>query len=167
MADKEINVNALPVKAAPSTGDKMLMIGAAEEYQIDYDQLASAILDKLSTKQYSELDTTAKTVLGALDELNGKNIFYGTAINYNDDMNDYTVPGIYYSSESAITQTLKNMPPEYISSGFALLVLPTSVKNGTIVQVIIKGVTADNIYARSQSTSQWYQWRKFSGTLMS
>ena len=82
-------------------------------------------------------------------------------------MNDYTVPGIYYSSESAITQTLKNMPPEYISSGFALLVLPTSVKNGTIVQVIIKGVTADNIYARSQSTSQWYQWRKFSGTLMS
>ena len=70
MADKPINT--LPVKTAPSTGDKMLMIGAAEEYQIDYDQLASAILDKLSTKQYSELDTTAKTVLGALDELNGK-----------------------------------------------------------------------------------------------
>ena len=72
MADNEINVNALPVKTAPSTGDKMLMIGSAEEYQIDYDQLASAILDKLATKQYSELDTTAKTVLGALDELNGK-----------------------------------------------------------------------------------------------
>ena len=75
MADNEINVNALPVKTAPAAGDKMLMIGAAEEYQIDYDQLASAILDKLSTKQYSELDTTAKTVLGALDELNGKSLF--------------------------------------------------------------------------------------------
>ena len=71
MADNEINVNALPVKTAPAAGDKMLMIGAAEEYQIDYDKLASAILDKLATKQYSELDTTAKTVLGALDELNG------------------------------------------------------------------------------------------------
>ena len=82
-------------------------------------------------------------------------------------MNDYTVPGIYYSSSSAITQTLKNKPPEDISSGFALLVLPTSEKNGTIVQVIIKGVTADNIYARSQNTSQWHQWRKFSGTMMS
>ena len=80
MADNEINVNALPVKTAPSTGDKMLMIGSAEEYQIDYDQLASAILDKLATKQYSELDTTAKTVLGALDELNGKSIFL---INHN------------------------------------------------------------------------------------
>ena len=73
MADQKIN--ELPTKTAPSTGDKMLMIGAAEEYQIDYDQLASAILDKLSTKQYSELDTTAKTVLGALDELNG-NMFF-------------------------------------------------------------------------------------------
>ena len=70
MADQKIN--ELPTKTAPSTGDKMLMIGAAEEYQIDYDKLASAILDKLATKQYSELDTTAKTVLGALDELNGK-----------------------------------------------------------------------------------------------
>lgn len=70
MADQKIN--ELPTKTAPSTGDKMLMIGAAEEYQIDYDKLASAILDKLATKQYSELDTTAKTVLGALDELNSK-----------------------------------------------------------------------------------------------
>lgn len=70
MADQKIN--ALPVKTSPTAGDKMLMIGAAEEYQIDYDQLASAILDKLATKQYSELDTKAKTVLGALDELNSK-----------------------------------------------------------------------------------------------
>ena len=87
MADNEINVNALPVKTAPAAGDKMLMIGAAEEYQIDYDQLASAILDKLSTKQYSELDTTAKTVLGALDELNGKsiNLFKKVSVPANTD----------------------------------------------------------------------------------
>ena len=81
MADKPINT--LPVKTTPSTGDKMLMIGAAEEYQIDYDQLASAILDKLSTKQYSELDTTAKTVLGALDELNGNMPIFSNAGSHN------------------------------------------------------------------------------------
>lgn len=100
-------------------------------------------------------------------EQNSKNIFYGTAINSNDDMNDYTVPGIYYSSSSTVTQTLKNTPPEDISSGFSMLVLPTSSKNGTIVQVIIRGVTAEAIYARSQNTSQWYQWRKYSGSIMS
>lgn len=164
MADQKIN--ALPTKTAPVTGDKCLMSGAAEEYLIDYDKLATAILNKLTSKKFT-LDQGTKTLIAAINELNSKNIFYGTAINYNDDMNDYTVPGIYYSASSAVTQTLKNKPPEDISSGFALLVLPTSEKNGTIVQVIIKGVTADNIYARSQNTSQWYQWRKFSGTMMS
>lgn len=72
MADQKIN--ELPTKTAPSTGDKMLMIGAAEEYQIDYDKLASAILNKLSTQSFSSLDTTSKTVLGAIDELNSKTI---------------------------------------------------------------------------------------------
>ena len=73
MADQKIN--ALPTKTSPSTGDKMLMIGTAEEYQIDYDQLATAILNKLSTQSFSSLDTTSKTVLGAIDELNSKIIF--------------------------------------------------------------------------------------------
>ena len=77
MADKAIN--ALPVRTAPTTGDKMLMIGAAEEYQIDYDKLASAILNKLSTQNFSSLDTTSKTVLGAIDELNSKTIFANNA----------------------------------------------------------------------------------------
>lgn len=70
MADQKIN--ELPTKTAPSTGDKMLMIGAAEEYQIDYDKLATAILNKLSTQSFSSLETTAKTVLGGINELNSK-----------------------------------------------------------------------------------------------
>lgn len=81
MADQKIN--ELPTKTAPSTGDKMLMIGAAEEYQIDYDKLASAILDKLETKQYSELDTTAKTLVGALNELNGNIPIFSNAGSHN------------------------------------------------------------------------------------
>ena len=76
MADQKIN--ALPTKTSPSTGDKMLMIGTAEEYQIDYDQLATAILNKLSTQSFSSLDTTSKTVLGAIDELNSKIISFVT-----------------------------------------------------------------------------------------
>lgn len=81
MADQKIN--ELPTKTAPSTGDKMLMIGAAEEYQIDYDKLASAILNKLSTQSFSSLDTTSKTVLGAIDELNSKTIVMPNAGSHN------------------------------------------------------------------------------------
>ena len=69
MADQAIN--ALPTKTSPSTGDKMLMIGAAEEYQIDYDQLADAILNKLTSKTYT-LDQGTKSFVAALNELNSK-----------------------------------------------------------------------------------------------
>ena len=67
MADQKIN--ALPVKTSPTTGDKMLMIGSAEEYQIDYDQLATAILNKLTSKTFA-LDQGTKTLVAALNELN-------------------------------------------------------------------------------------------------
>ena len=69
MADQKIN--ALPVKTSPTTGDKMLMIGSAEEYQIDYDQLATAILNKLTSKTFA-LDQGTKTLVAALNELNSK-----------------------------------------------------------------------------------------------
>ena len=67
MADQKIN--ALPVRTSPTAGDKMLMIGSAEEYQIDYDQLATAILNKLTSKTFT-LDQGTKTLVAALNELN-------------------------------------------------------------------------------------------------
>lgn len=81
MADQKIN--ALPTKTSPSTGDKMLMIGTAEEYQIDYDQLATAILNKLSTQSFSSLGTTAKTVLGGINELNSNIPIFSNAGSHN------------------------------------------------------------------------------------
>ena len=81
MADQKIN--ELPTKTAPSTGDKMLMIGTAEEYQIDYDKLATAILNKLSTQSFSSLETTAKTVLGGINELNSKSVIFSNSGSHN------------------------------------------------------------------------------------
>ena len=51
MADQMIN--GLPVKTAPQTGDKLLIIGTAEEQLIDYDKLADAILTKLTSKTFT------------------------------------------------------------------------------------------------------------------
>ena len=260
MADQKIN--ELPTKTAPSTGDKMLMIGTAEEYQIDYDKLASAILNKLSTQSFSSLDTTSKTVLGAIDELNSKSyslsggtviysgsdmnadkyknpgnyycnnndvvaslvnspftsafilkvdqatgseeyprqtftrytdgriaqrkhdpynkqwsdfayfsddatLFAGKAINSGDDLNDYITPGIYYSENSAITESLLNMP-EYFTSGFSLDI--KSLNSGGSIQTITY-TSASNagsiIYTRRRSGSLWSNWYKFEGTLIS
>lgn len=71
MADQKIN--ALPTKTAPVTGDKCLMSGAAEEYLIDYDKLATAILNKLTSKTFT-LNQGTKTLIAAINELNSKSI---------------------------------------------------------------------------------------------
>lgn len=67
MADQMIN--GLPVKTAPQTGDKLLIIGAAEEQLVDYDKLADAILNKLTSKSFT-LDQGTMTLLAALNALN-------------------------------------------------------------------------------------------------
>lgn len=71
MADQKIN--ALPTKTTPTSGDKCLMSGAAEEYLIDYDKLATAILNKLTSKTFT-LDQGTKTLIAAINELNSKSI---------------------------------------------------------------------------------------------
>ena len=64
-------INALPTKTEPVTGDKVLLSGASEEYLIDYDKLATAILNKLTSKTFT-LDQGTKTFVAALNELNSK-----------------------------------------------------------------------------------------------
>ena len=71
MADQ--NITTLPEKTAPATGDKFLGIGTAEEYLIDYDKLADAVLGKLTSKTYA-LDQGTKSLVAALNELNSKTL---------------------------------------------------------------------------------------------
>ena len=53
--------------AAPATGDQFFMIGASEEYRIDYDALANAILDKLTSKTYSGINNNLIDAIAALN----------------------------------------------------------------------------------------------------
>lgn len=71
MADQPIN--GLPKKTAAADTDALLMIGASEEYQIDYGKLADAILNKLTNKTFA-LDQGSKSLVAALNELNSKNV---------------------------------------------------------------------------------------------
>lgn len=88
----------------------------------------------------------------------------GKAINSGDDLNDYTIPGIYNSSSSGITATLLNMPEIFVS-GFSLLVLPISTDAN--VQVIYMGGAGGRFYIRSANSSGWQSWYKLEGTVIS
>ena len=69
MADQTIN--ALSTKTAPETSDQLLLVGTGEPQLIDYDKLADAILNKITSKNYA-LDAGTMTLPEALNALNGK-----------------------------------------------------------------------------------------------
>ena len=76
MADQAIN--ALSTKTAPETSDQLLLVGAGEPQLIDYDKLADAILNKITSKNYA-LDAGTMTLTAALNALNG-NTFSGRTV---------------------------------------------------------------------------------------
>ena len=69
MADQAIN--ALSTKTAPETSDQLLLVGTGEPQLIDYDKLADAILNKITSKNYA-LDAGQLTLLAALNKLNSE-----------------------------------------------------------------------------------------------
>lgn len=71
MADQAIN--ALSTKTAPETSDQLLLVGAGEPQMIDYDKLADAILNKITSKKYA-LDAGIMTLPAALNALNGNSL---------------------------------------------------------------------------------------------
>ena len=87
MADQAIN--ALSTKTAPETSDQLLLVGTGEPQLIDYDKLADAILNKITSKNYA-LDAGQMTLLAALNKLNSesKKSFIKDAGDY--DFNQYT-----------------------------------------------------------------------------
>lgn len=68
------NITEVTEASSIATGDNIYLNHSNQLQQIDYDKLATAILNKLSTQSFSSLETTAKTVLGGINELNSKSI---------------------------------------------------------------------------------------------
>lgn len=116
----------------------------------------------------SQLQTTAKTLVGALNELNSKmpvsTYQYGVEIPQNSDLDTYKTPGKYVSRSSSITSTLENSP--FQARGFRLevrsLIDPTNV--GSIQQIAYPGdmSTYKQFAMRALLNSVWTNWLYFS-----
>lgn len=91
MADQAIN--ALSTKTAPETSDQLLLVGTGEPQLIDYDKLADAILNKITSKNYA-LDAGQMTLLAALNKLNGETVLKRVSV-LNDNINDILIAGNY------------------------------------------------------------------------
>ena len=92
MADQAIN--ALSTKTAPETSDQLLLVGTGEPQLIDYDKLADAILNKITSKNYA-LDAGQMTLLAALNKLNSEKVYaYTPSFSWSDGTVNPTVENI-------------------------------------------------------------------------
>lgn len=83
--------NEYPAKTIPKDADKFMLYSAEDSANklIDYDKLADAVLDKLTSKQFA-LDQGTKTLLSALNELNSNRLAF-ININTQTTINNKTV----------------------------------------------------------------------------
>jgi len=123
MADQAIN--ALSTKTAPETSDQLLLVGTGEPQLIDYDKLADAILNKITSKNYA-LDAGQMTLLAALNKLNSdcsktKVFTMQTEYGYLYLKKNVNVVGVYGAFENLpldktqieITKDFKDFNPNY------------------------------------------------------
>lgn len=114
------NITEVTEASSIATGDNIYLNHSNQLQQIDYDKLATAILNKLSTQSFSSLETTAKTVLGGINELNSKMI------------NNFIPSGIYDL----------NNPPDYFM--FRVRTGSTHIPEGMGNQFLVFRVVLDN-----------------------
>ena len=95
MADQAIN--ALSTKTAPETSDQLLLVGTGEPQLIDYDKLADAILNKITSKNYA-LDAGQMTLLAALNKLNSELSFISKVKDVDIQVvNEYVYTGLSFT----------------------------------------------------------------------
>lgn len=89
MADQNFMDLASKTASGITGTDYMMLVNNSEAYKALVNDVAEAILGKLTSKRFSGLETTAKNVIGALNELNSKfkYDYYYSGRTYNlDDM---------------------------------------------------------------------------------
>lgn len=151
MADQTIN--ALSTKTAPETSDQLLLVGTGEPQLIDYDKLADAILNKITSKNYA-LDAGQMTLLAALNKLNSDKT--KLCINSNiSNLNDFGKAQTQMLSGIAYNSALNYIPDE---GYFANIFYIPSWKNYGVQLACIP--ESGNIYVRMNKENKWGSWIK-------
>lgn len=151
--------NEYPAKTIPKDADKFMLYSAEDSANklIDYDKLADAVLDKLTSKQFT-LDQGTKTLLSALNELNSNplSILTRSAILLEQafDYNELKTTGAYYLTGSEPTLA-KNRPADCTNC----YMLVFAFMPNRVCQIILPG-NDDRAWIRSTVTdsSEWRSW---------
>lgn len=112
------------------------------------------------TVNISQLQTSAKNIVAAVNELNSKSYLLegGTLIPEGSNLDDYKTPGNYYCSPSLIVPTIQNIPPASNFAGIAFT-LKVEMGAGTINPIqTYREYRNRNIATRVWISDSWTEW---------
>lgn len=133
MADQNFMDLASKTASGITGTDYMMLVNNSEAYKALVNDVAEAILGKLTSKSFSGLETTAKNVIGALNELNSKSNYLHNIptiipqlLSSGQTLTDYVINNYsskssiyFFGISSSITSEQKNPFPG--TGGFAIL----------------------------------------------
>lgn len=162
MADQNFMDLASKTASGIAGTDYMMLVNNSEAYKALVNDVAEAILSKLTSKSFSGLETTAKNVIGALNELNSKKA---------ESVNDYVDAG----GQSIFDIIKATGTPIGIYTYTNIDDIPESSnpKNNYVrvikmreAMIVLNG--GHTFYMAVASAGQWIKtWYKFSGTKVS
>lgn len=147
MANKTIG--QLTAKTTPASADVFALEDTEDTKKINYDALADAILNKITSKNYT-VAGSSQTLINAINTLNSKTIPLVSGVGlWNGDIDTYKTTGIGWIQMPSSTGTSPGF--EY----FALLVFETG-NSGIVAQMAIdlNGQSKTRIFANGN----WRTW---------
>ena len=145
--------NEYSQKATPADNDTMMIYDAASKSNklSPFSGIWNWIVGKLTNAVISNLQTSNKTVVGALNELNSKTLSALRQVDGNvEDWNNIASPGIYSGNGS----TSKNTPIE-ATIWINAFVVPS---NGNLKYLTAYAITDKGIFFRSMNNGRWEAW---------
>ena len=126
-------INALSTKTAPETSDQLLLVGAGEPQLIDYDKLADAILNKITSKNYA-LDAGQMTLLVALNKLNSETSGKTFSITLRDNISANSFARCIVFGKLCLVY-MNLYPKKFFNDGDILFDLSVSAKEMTFAAI--------------------------------
>lgn len=117
------------------------------------------VAKKLNEATISELQTSNKTIVGALNQLNSESLI-GNVTTIEDttfDYNSFTKTGLYYINGPKNQSESDNKPGENITNCFMLVLAKTDYR---CFQIVFPGNTPSIFYRNTKTdSSKWNSWK--------
>lgn len=149
-------------KSTPEDADTLMIkdtAGAANK-RTPFSGVWHWIVSKLTSAVISQLETTNKSIIPAINELNSKSFFNrgGTALTSESDLNNYTDFGNYYCVKTSDVALIKNKP-KGLYGAFSMKIF---AGNGTGYPTQQVTDLDGNMWMRSFVENEWRAWSQFS-----